>query len=443
MTAAPVNRLAADPSTLDADAARLAVAAEKTERTLAGLPPAAERDQDQRDLAAEAHGQGRRAREVFLQAHADDIYAALTDEGWRRPRLAELLLAAADRFPGLAPTRAMLAAEDGLLLAHREGREIDQGLVLRALLSSATAGRHLMDTMLTASDRSRSLLGTFRETGRLDLGKVALERVGAAAHLTVTNPESLNAEDNELAEAMDTAVDLALLDPGTRVGVLRGGVMTHPRYADRRIFSAGINLTHLHQGRISYIDFLIRRELGYIHKIYRGLLPDDPGVSWPHRYLQKPWLAVVDGFAIGGGAQLLLVFDHVIAAADAYFSLPAAQEGIVPGAGNLRLSRMTGGRLARQILLGGCKVRATDPDGSLVFDEVVEPEVMEASVTAAAARLAAPAVAANRRMLHAAEEPFDAFRGYMADFAIEQALRLYSPDVLEKVAQRPSQRGRV
>ena len=40
--------------------------------------------------------------------------------------------------------------------------------------------------------------------------------------------------------------------------------------------------------------------------------------------------------------QLLLVFDHVIAAADAYFSLPAAQEGIIPGAANLRLVRYCG-----------------------------------------------------------------------------------------------------
>jgi (3,5-dihydroxyphenyl)acetyl-CoA 1,2-dioxygenase len=437
------SRLAAAPGALTADAGLLATVAGETERTLADLPPVAERDQGQRELAAEAHRLARRARDAFLQAHADDVYDAVTDGGLLRPRLTELLLTAADWFPGLAPTRAMLAAEDGLLQVHKEGREIDQGLLLRALLSSATAGRHLMDTMLTASDRSRSLLAAFRETGRLDLGKVLLERMGAAAHLTVTNPGCLNAEDNELAEAMDTAVDLALLDPEVRVGVLRGGVMTHPRYVGRRIFSAGINLTHLHQGRISYTDFLIRRELGYIHKIYRGLLPDDPADSWPHRYLQKPWLAVVDGFAIGGGAQLLLVFDHVIAAADAYFSLPAAQEGIVPGAANLRLSRMTGGRLARRVILGGCKVTATEPDGRLVFDEVAEPEAMEPAVAAAVTRLAAPAVAANRRMLHAAEETFDTFRSYMADFAIEQALRLYSPDVLEKVAHRSSQQSRL
>jgi thioesterase DpgC len=270
---------------------------------------------------------------------------------------------------------------------------------------------------------------------------VTVERAGPAAHLIVHNVDCLNAEDNGLAGDMDAAVDLALLDPEVKVGVLRGGIMTHPRYAGRRIFSAGINLSHLHQGRISYTDFLIRRELGYIHKIYCGILTDDPA-AWPYPYLQKPWLAVVDGFAIGGGAQLLLVFDHVIAAADAYFSLPAAQEGIVPGAGNLRLNRMTGGRLARRIVLGGCKVRAAEPEGRLVFDEIVEPECMELAAAAAVERLAAPAVASNRRMLHAAEESFDAFRLYMADFAIEQALRLFSPDVLAKAARRPSRRSR-
>ena len=442
MTAALNYLSARDPGSLAADAAVLAAVAEAADKILGDLPPVADRDSDQRLVAARAHRSARLAREEFLLAHANDVYDELTDKRRTRVRVTPLLFAAADRFPGLAPTAAQLSAEIGLLQREKEGWEIDQGIVLRALLSSPSAGRHLIDTMLTPDDRSMALLDEFRQTGWLELGKVTLERVAPAAHLTVHNVDCLNAEDNGLASEMDAAVDLALLDPEVKVGVLRGGIMTHPRYAGRRIFSAGINLSHLHSGRISYTEFLMRRELGYIHKIYRGILAEDRVAAWPHPYLQKPWLAVVDGFAIGGGAQLLLVFDHVIAAADAYFSLPAAQEGIVPGAGNLRLNRMSGGRLARQILLGGRKVRAAEREGRLVFDEIVEPECMDAAVTAAIERLAAPAVASNRRMLHAAEEPFDAFRLYMADFAFEQALRLFSPDVLAKVARKPSPRSR-
>lgn len=442
MTTALNDQIAADPGSLAADAAGLAAVAGAAEKILGDLPPVADRDPGERVVAARAHWSARLAREEFLRAHTDAVYDELTDRRRTRLRVTPLLLAAADRFPGLAPTAAQLSAETGLLQVQKEGWEINQGIVLRALLSSPSAGRHLIDTMLTPDDRSRALLDEFRQTGLLELGKVTVERAGPAAHLTVHNVSCLNAEDNALAGDMDAAVDLALLDPEVKVGVLRGGVMTHPRYAGRRVFSAGINLSHLHQGRISYTDFLIRRELGYIHKIYRGILTDDPAVSWPHPYLQKPWLAVVDGFAIGGGAQLLLVFDHVIAAADSYFSLPAAQEGIVPGAGNLRLNRMTGGRLARRILLDGCKVRASAREGRLVFDEIIEPEAMDAAVTAAIKRLSSPAVASNRRMLHAAEESFDAYRIYMADFAFEQALRLFSPDVLAKAARAPTARSR-
>jgi thioesterase DpgC len=262
-----------------------------------------------------------------------------------------------------------------------------------------------------------------------------VERDNGATQLTVLNEHCLNAEDNELIADMETAVDLVLLDPRTRVAALRGGVMTHPRYAGRRVFSAGINLKHLHEGRLSFTGFLMGRELGYIHKIYRGLLPPGPA-RWPHRFTNKPWAAAVDAFAIGGGAQLVLVFDHVLAASDAYFSLPAAQEGIVPGAGNFRLGRHTGARLTRQVLLSGSKIWASSPEGRLVFDEVVPAEDMDAALAAALRRLDSPAVLANRRILHATEESFDAFRRYMAEFALEQSLRLYGEDVISKVGRR-------
>ena len=51
--------------------------------------------------------------------------------------------------------------------------------------------------------------------------------------------------------------------------MLRGGVVEHPRYAGRRIFGAGLNLTHLYRGQISYLFFAIR-DLGLVHKVYRG-----------------------------------------------------------------------------------------------------------------------------------------------------------------------------
>lgn len=420
---------------LDADAKRLAVLATDADRMLAELPARLDRDHDQTARAEEIHNSARQARAIFLAEHADRVYADLTDGRRNRPRVTELTLTAADMFPGLTPARDQLAEEAKRTQAEKEGREIDQGVFLAGVLRSPGAGTHLMESMLMPTPRALELLDAFTAEGRVELGAVRVERLDGATHLTVQNTHCLNAEDGELIADMETATDLVLLDPLTRVGVLRGGVMTHPRYAGRRVFSAGINLKHLHEGRISFTGFLMSRELGYIHKIYRGLLPPGPD-AWPHRFTHKPWVAAVDTFAIGGGAQLLLVFDHVLAASDAYFSLPAAQEGIVPGAGNFRLGRHTGARLTRQILLSGSKIWASSEDGRLVFDEVVPAEAMDSALTAAVRRLDSPAVLANRRILHATEEPFDAFRRYLAEFALEQALRLYSDDVIAKVGRR-------
>ena len=210
--------------------------------------------------------------------------------------------------------------------------------------------------------------------------------------------------------------------------------MSHPRYRGRRIFSAGINLKALHAGGISLVDFLLRRELGYISKLLRGLLVED-GTRWESPTLHKPWVAAVDGFAIGGGMQLLLVFDHVLAAADAYFSLPAAHEGIVPGTANFRLTRSAGPRLGRQIILGGRRIWASEPAARLVVDEVVEPANMDEAVERSLRSLQGPAVAANRRMLNLAEESPDEFRRYIAEFAVQQALRLHSADVTGKASR--------
>lgn len=182
------------------------------------------------------------------------------------------------------------------------------------------------------------------------------------------------------------------------------------------------------------MDFLLRRELGYLHKLIRGVRPQG-SADWRRPTVDKPWVAVVDGFAIGGGAQLLLLFDHVIAASDAYVSLPAAQEGIIPGVANFRLTRSVGPRLARQVILEGRRVHASEPAARLLVDEVHEPAALDAAVAESAERLRGTAVLANRRMLNLAEEPVDQFRSYMAEFALQQALRLYDADVLDKVSR--------
>jgi thioesterase DpgC len=376
----------------------------------------------------------RTLRGHFMDAQAAAVYDELTDGRRRYLRLEQLVEAAATAFPGLVPTADQMVAERARAQASKEGREIDQGIFLRGVLRSPLAGLHLLDAMLRPTPRALRLLPEFSRTGAAELGSVRLERRAGAARLTMCRGDCLNAEDNQQVDDMETAVDLALLDPGVRVGLLRGGEMSHPRYRGKRVFCAGINLKALQAGGISLVDFLLRRELGYIHKLVRGVLVED-GASWHSPTVAKPWVAAVDGFAIGGGMQLLLVFDHVIAAADSYFSLPAAQEGIVPGAANLRLSRSAGPRLARQIILEGRRIWASEPAAGLVVDEVVEPAGMEEAIERSLDRLQSPAVAPNRRMLNLAEESPDDFRRYIAEFAVQQALRLYSDDVIGKVGR--------
>jgi thioesterase DpgC len=412
----------------------LAEAAERAEERLASLPAPGSRSPEQRAAAAAAQDRARALRARFMAAHAEEVYDQLTGGRTAHLRLAELGEAAAVACPGLVPTAGRLATERTRAQADKEGLDIDQGVFLRAVLRSPLAGPHLLDAMLRPTPRALRLLPEFTRTGVLEMESVRLERRDGVARLTMCRGDCLNAEDERQVDDMETAVDLALLDPSVRVGLLRGGEMSHPRYRGKRVFSAGINLKSLHAGEISLVDFLLRRELGYISKLVRGVLVEDDG-RWRSPTIEKPWAAAVDTFAIGGGAQLLLVFDQVLAASDAYFSLPAAREGIVPGAANFRLGRAAGPRLARQIILQGRRIWAKEPEARFLVDEVVEPDRLDDAIEASVRRLDGEAVVANRRMLNLAEEPPEEFRRYMAEFALQQALRLYGDDVLDKVGR--------
>ncbi|WP_320068917.1 (3,5-dihydroxyphenyl)acetyl-CoA 1,2-dioxygenase DpgC [Micromonospora sp. RTGN7] len=428
---------------LDDDARALAEFAAAGEDVLTGLPAKAERDPAQRRVADDVLTACRTARRAFLSRHVEALYDLLTDRRTSYLRLPVLVAAAAERFPGLVPSAAQMAAELDRVQADKEGREIDQGIFCAAVLRSATAGSHLIEAMLRPTPRALQLLEGFRRTGVVELDAALIERQGDAAEITFRNAHCLNAEDAGLIADLETAVDLALLDDQVRVGVLRGGEVDHPRYRGKRVFSAGINLKDLRNGAIPFLEFLMGRELGYINKMYRGLLVDPAAGAWSDRTVVKPWIGAVDSFAIGGGMQLLLVLDRVIAEADAYLSLPAAEEGIVPGLGNLRLTRLTGARLARQVVLGGQKIHAATAQGRLLCDEVVAPQDMRAAIDRAVRELSAPAVAANRRMLTLAEEPLEVFREYLAEFAHVQVLRAYSGDVLAKVERRWQRSGSV
>lgn len=406
---------------------------------LAKLPAKPARDAVEASQAQALLDATRLARQRFVRSHASWVYAQLTENGSKRLRLSALCEAASRILPGLVPTMEEMRAERLHKQADKEGLERDQAVFLAGLLSHPQVGEHMLQSMRMICPRALALQHEYLRSGELHLPSVHLQRTGGVAYLTVSNADSLNAEDDGLVSDLEVAGDLALMDPAVRVAVLRGGVVSHSKYAGRRIFSAGINLKHLDAGQISFVEFLLERETGFISKVYQGLLVQDEAGHLQH--FSKPWVAAVDGFAIGGGTQLLLVFDCVIAAEGSYFCLPAAKEGIVPGVANLRLSRYVGAKLARRIILRGHVIRASDPEAALLIDEVVKPELMEMAIASAVRQLDNPAVAANRTILNQAEEPLSLFRAYMAEFALLQSERAYSADVHAKVARHVAEHG--
>lgn len=390
----------------------------------------------------------REVKEAFFRRHAAAMYKAITEDCTLPLRASELVYDAAERFPGLLPTRAQIAAERALnKQIAKEGREIDQGLFIAHVLADETCGMHFIHAMLRPKRQAEDLLAEFKRNGRVEIGATTVERQGNIGIVTHGNPQFINAEDDAAMAAMETGVDLVLLDDRIQAGVLRGGVVQHPKYRGRRVFNAGINLTHLYYGQISFIEFIIERELGLLNKIYRGH-------SHPDRYgdqfediVEKPWLAVVDSYAIGGGCQLLCVMDRVIAEPDAYFNLPASKEGFIPGSANLRLPRLVGIQKARHGIFFDKKFYAGTPDGMMICDEVVPPAEMDAAIERNTKQMLAAgftSTVSNRKALRVGQETWDTFRRYQATYSRQQCLCMYDEALIANLEHswQPEKRRR-
>ncbi|WP_161993161.1 enoyl-CoA hydratase/isomerase family protein [Lacisediminimonas profundi] len=365
----------------------------------------------------------------FFRLHVHGVYCALTDDGHKSLRVDALLSQVATLLPGILPSDAELEHELGFAQKDKDGLEIIQGLFVSAVLSQQDIGSHLVRSMLRPTAQALSLLDEFIATGRADLGVVKVEVLDGTATVTLHNERYLNSEDDTTVQPLEVAFDLVLLHPDVRLGVLRGSVVDHPKYKGRRIFCSGINLTRIYQGKQSYVSFLFRN-MAMHPKIYRGILPGDfvdsihAPLNEPENTLEKMWVAVVETFAIGGGCQLLLVVDYVIAESGSYFSLPARKEGFIPGVSNMRLPRYVGERLAKQAILFDKRFDADTPEGRLIANEVVAPDQMESALrncVDAAVGSGLVSAGGNRKVMRIQSEPFDLFRQYLATYAREQA----------------------
>ncbi len=400
---------------------------------LEALPEKSKRNPDQANAAETILRAGRESREVFMLRHAQTVYAALTKDRTKFVRADVLTYEAAALVPGLVPTRNQVYAQGDRMQSRKDGIEVDQGIFLAHILARPDTGAHFCHAMLLPRVEALARLDEFTARGAVDLGTAAVIREGKAATVFMRNPRYLNAEDEATLQQTEICVDLAILDPKSEVCVLRGDTVDNPKYAGKRVFSTGINLTHIYNGRISYLWY-ITREMGFVNKMFRGLAR--PDVSPDEVYgstNEKPWIAGVEHFAIGGGCQYLLTMDYVVAANNAYMTLPARKEGIIPGAANMRMWRFTGDKIARQAILSGRRLDCDTPEGRTICDEIVPPDEMDAALDRVVASLTDSGVvsaAGNRRAFRVAEEPLDQFRRYMAVYAREQAYCHFSPALI-------------
>lgn len=166
--------------------------------------------------------------------------------------------------------------------------------------------------------------------------RVLYEKRGRVAYITLNRPRVLNAMDLRMHEELRQIWDDFEQDNAIWLGVLTG--------AGERAFSVGQDLKELAE----------RTKAGILPSTFgsRGL----PG--WPRfteRFnLSKPVIARVNGYAFGGGFELALACDIVIAAEQASFALPEAKLGLVPGAGGLfRLTRQIPFKIAMGHLMTG------------------------------------------------------------------------------------------
>lgn len=175
--------------------------------------------------------------------------------------------------------------------------------------------------------------------------RILTERRGAILIVTINRPEVRNAFDSETSEAMQAAMNLFDQDDGLFVGIITG-TGGH--------FSAGGDLKEAARG--TPIPQLVRGGFGIL--------------SRPPR---KPMIAAVEGYAVGGGLELCLACDLIVAARDAKFGLPEVRYNLLAGIGLLRLPRRLPYHLAMELALTGAFKEATYFERNGVVNRLAEP----------------------------------------------------------------------
>jgi enoyl-CoA hydratase len=215
---------------------------------------------------------------------------------------------------------------------------------------------------------------------------VRSERHGAAVVLTFDRPEKLNALNTALLHRLERVLDEAERDADVRVIVLTG--------AGQKSFVAGADIGEYAELDEAAFDEYQRYSRRLFSKIDR---------------FPKPVIGAVNGYALGGGFEIALCCDVLVASGNARFGLPEGLLGLSPGGGGTqRLTRAVGPFVAADVLLSTRRLSAEDALRLGLVAEVVEPERLLDTALAKAEAMAKVAPLASSGMLRLIEAAGDA-----------------------------------
>ena len=210
-----------------------------------------------------------------------------------------------------------------------------------------------------------------------------VERADGYAVVTLNRPEALNALNTALTRELEAFLDAASTDDGVRCVVITGSA---------KAFAAGADIKEM-SGK-SYAEMFTENFFARGHDAITRF--------------RKPIVAAVAGYALGGGCELAMLCDFIIAADTAKFGQPEINLGVAPGiGGSQRLTRFVGKSKAMEMMLTGRMMDAAEAERSGLVSRVVPADELLEEARKVAAKIAAQsslAVMMNKELVNAAYE---------------------------------------
>ncbi len=188
----------------------------------------------------------------------------------------------------------------------------------------------------------------------LELETMRYELDGPLARLRLNRPQALNAANWAWVNDLVKATDHLAQSRDTRVVIVSG---------EGRAFCSGLDVKELAQGHLT-VEWFARWEQGVTALAQ----------------LDAITIAAIHGYCLGGGLQLAIGCDLLVASSDAILSIPAVKEGVVADLGPMRLARMIGASRAKYLCLLGRRFTAQEGLEMGIIHEVVAPEELEQHV---------------------------------------------------------------